>query len=416
MDDDGEVVLRSGELNRFLYTCPLGLMLTDSVGGIRLLNGAAISLLAPYCLNGAMENFFEFLKRWEPDAIGMFRSLIGTSRTATTLVHKLRLQPPHGAAVWVELHVSPFADGLSIACRDITETVAREAELSELSHSEAQQRGRAEMAAAILHDMGNALTGIGGRIVAMRAIVDDTQVLVNLKRLARLLERSVQALDGVLGASKGSRVVDMLQTMHELGTGAQTELRDSMSVLETYLGHAQELLTINRTYATSATASVTAEIRLLFRDARDMTLHACRKRGGSLALSIFQPTPRVQVDRSKIMQLILNMIENALEAWDTDESGVALQLSLSCKRHEDGGIVIEVKDNGCGFEPERAESFFERGFSTKERFSGLGLYACRQLAHSMHGHLTLMSPGPGKGATCSLHLPSEIVTYDDAPT
>ncbi len=124
MDDQSAPGLQSGELNRFLYTCPLGLILVDGNGGIRLLNGAAVALLAPYCVHGAMDNFFDFLARWDAEAVVTFRSLVGERRSGTTVVHKLALAPPRGSTVWVEVHARRCADGLSIACRDISDVVA----------------------------------------------------------------------------------------------------------------------------------------------------------------------------------------------------------------------------------------------------------------------------------------------------
>lgn len=401
---------RESALLRFVYTCPLGLILLDKDGVIRLLNGEATALLVPYSADGMLSNLFEFLAPWAPEETDALRSLAHGQAGTGNVVQRISLSAD-ARECWIELHARPFDDGLSVTCRDVTELVAHEAEFQRTMRREAEQRGRADMAAGILHDMGNALTGIGGRIVAMRSVVDERQVEINLHRLSGLLRRYVTSLEQMLGTGKGQRTVELLTAMVESLAQARGEMEDSMRALETYIGHAQELLTINRTYASGAAGSVAAELQFLFRDVRDMTMYAFRKRRGRMSLSLPDSAPRLAIDRSKLMQIILELVENGLEAWD-EQPDVPVAVELSCLYADDGGIVIQVADNGCGFAPERAEQFFQRNVSTKERNSGLGLFASRQLAESFGGRLTLTSAGPGRGTTAKLYLPPEILSNE----
>lgn len=402
--------LDGGALLRFVYTCPIGIVLTDARGGIRVLSGKATALLIPYSPDGALNNLFAFVARWDETAAAALRRLVG-ARVAQPLVQRLHVTAPGTPEQWLELHAVPFDDGLSVACRDVTALVKQEEELLALATEEAEQRGRAEMAAGVLHDMGNALTAMGGQSVTMRALLEREQVMQSLERLTVFLREHEDALEGVLGPGKGRGVIELLRAMHRTYTDIRAELFETLRVLNAYLSHAQELLSINRTYARAATAAEPAELGRIIRDVRDMTRGAIGKRKGTMEIRLPEQVSRVAADRSKLIQILLNLIKNGIEAWDSAPDQ-PLCIELTARAGGDGGLVIEVRDNGCGFAGDGAETFFERDASSKGRDSGVGLYSCRRLAESMGGRLTLSSPGPGEGALATLYLPPGMVRHE----
>jgi sensor histidine kinase regulating citrate/malate metabolism len=69
-------------------------------------------------------------------------------------------------------------------------------------------------------------------------------------------------------------------------------------------------------------------------------------------------------------------------------------------------MIITIADNGAGFEPEAAESFFKSGFSTKHRDSGIGLTQCRKIIEKHSGQIRLESEGIGMGARAIIELPT----------
>ena len=69
-------------------------------------------------------------------------------------------------------------------------------------------------------------------------------------------------------------------------------------------------------------------------------------------------------------------------------------------------IRIVISDNAVGFEPAKAERLFERGVSTKNRDSGLGLHQCRAIIKSHGGAMWLDSPGINQGAQVFIKLPT----------
>jgi signal transduction histidine kinase len=67
-------------------------------------------------------------------------------------------------------------------------------------------------------------------------------------------------------------------------------------------------------------------------------------------------------------------------------------------------LHVTVCDAGEGFPAEACERIFERGFTTKRKGSGYGLYLARKLVQENGGRLTAR-PGEGRGAVFELALP-----------
>jgi signal transduction histidine kinase len=78
----------------------------------------------------------------------------------------------------------------------------------------------------------------------------------------------------------------------------------------------------------------------------------------------------------------------------------------------DGGVRIEVRDNGAGITPDNLPRIFTHGFTTKKTGHGFGLHNCANAAQQMDGSLTVHSEGRGKGASFVLRLP---VQYAEEP-
>ncbi len=73
----------------------------------------------------------------------------------------------------------------------------------------------------------------------------------------------------------------------------------------------------------------------------------------------------------------------------------------------EGGVRIEVRDNGVGIAPENLSKIFTHGFTTKKTGHGFGLHNCANAAQQMDGSLTVHSDGRGKGASFVLRMPAQ---------
>jgi C4-dicarboxylate-specific signal transduction histidine kinase len=109
-------------------------------------------------------------------------------------------------------------------------------------------------------------------------------------------------------------------------------------------------------------------------------------------------------DRSKLTQVVLNLVVNAQESIVMAQAEPRL-IDITTSNNDDETVTLEIKDNGQGIDPENLKNMFTYGFTTKKTDHGFGLHASALAAIEMGGKLDVFSDGFGKGATFFLTLP-----------
>jgi len=113
----------------------------------------------------------------------------------------------------------------------------------------------------------------------------------------------------------------------------------------------------------------------------------------------------VMVDRDRIMQALLNLLSNAMEAMPP-EGGV---VSLSYRPHGKDRALIQISDTGKGILPEEMDKIFDLGYTTKGKGLGLGLHIAREIVR-LHGGEVRVTSREGEGTTFSISLPCRRTT------
>lgn len=122
--------------------------------------------------------------------------------------------------------------------------------------------------------------------------------------------------------------------------------------------------------------------------------------GVRTACELGAPGVVVPVDHERLHRVIINLQENACQAMQGCENPVLTFRT----RPSNGGVTIEVADNGAGMDAETLDRAFEPLFSTKNFGFGLGLPTVRQIMIGHSGDVAIEST-PGQGTTVSLWLP-----------
>jgi len=114
---------------------------------------------------------------------------------------------------------------------------------------------------------------------------------------------------------------------------------------------------------------------------------------------------RIVTDPRRVRQILLNLLSNAIKF------GSGKPIHVKCKRREDGGLVIDVTDQGPGIPPQDQDRIFQEfvqlGKTQLQDGTGLGLPISRRLAELLQGTLTVRSE-KGQGSTFTLTLPAEV--------
>ena len=118
----------------------------------------------------------------------------------------------------------------------------------------------------------------------------------------------------------------------------------------------------------------------------------------------FDELPNVMLDRHKLMEILVNLIRNALQAMQS-KGDADMRLTVRLKREGEAQLRIEVADSGIGIAAEDLERVFVQGHTTKSDGHGLGLHLSANTATELGGQLSVDSAGLGQGATFTLRLP-----------
>jgi signal transduction histidine kinase len=121
-------------------------------------------------------------------------------------------------------------------------------------------------------------------------------------------------------------------------------------------------------------------------------------------------TYAVLVDENQFSRVLLNLIQNAVEAA-CKEKHIEIDVMLSEKENS---VVIEIHDNGDGIAEEIREKLFTPFFSTKSGGTGLGLYIVREIIEAHRGEIDLRNRPTGKGAMVRLTLPLADASRTDS--
>jgi len=134
-------------------------------------------------------------------------------------------------------------------------------------------------------------------------------------------------------------------------------------------------------------------------------------RGNRLVLTLAAGLGEVNLDHTKLQQVLLNLVGNACKF--TDKGCIEVAASAGAG----DTIVIDVRDSGIGMSEEQQgrlfQEFTQADVSTTRRYggTGLGLAISKRLCQMMNGTITVSSE-PGKGSTFSVQLPRELKAGD----
>ncbi len=121
----------------------------------------------------------------------------------------------------------------------------------------------------------------------------------------------------------------------------------------------------------------------------------------------YEPVAPLIIDKHKVLQILLNLINNAKYACDAT-GGSEKVITLRIFTAAPDRVIMQVSDNGMGIAPENLTRIFRHGFTTRKTGHGYGLHSGALAAKELGGNLNAYSDGPGCGATFTLELPHSL--------
>jgi signal transduction histidine kinase len=129
--------------------------------------------------------------------------------------------------------------------------------------------------------------------------------------------------------------------------------------------------------------------------------------GVTIALEVEVGLNEIQIDRDKVKQVLLNLVQNAVQAVGA-EGTVEVRAREGFLRNPghrgESALVLSVADTGPGIAPETIDKLFVPFFTTKHDGTGLGLAISQRLVEAHGGEVGVRSR-VGSGTTFSVRLP-----------
>jgi PAS domain S-box-containing protein len=316
-----------------------------------------------------------------------------------------------GRTFWVLTSKMPLRnkDGQIIGTFGISKdiTVIKEAEVQlEQLHKQlletSRRAGMAEIATNVLHNIGNVLNSVN---VSASMIVDSVRKskAANLAKVVDLLREHEHDLAAFITSdARGKKLPGYLGGLSEHLLAEQTAAIRELDLLLKNIGHIKEIVTMQQTYARVSGIKEIINIQELVEDGLRMSAGGLDRHRVEVVRE-FEEVPLINIDRHKVLQILVNLIRNAKHACQ--ESARADKRLTVRVTNGAGRIKIVVMDNGVGILPENLLRIFNHGFTTRKDGHGFGLHSGALAAKEMGGSLNVQSDGSGQGATLTLELP-----------
>lgn len=239
------------------------------------------------------------------------------------------------------------------------------------------------LAGVLAHELNNPLTFVLANLSCLRDSLDALGASLRAlpssmpghSLLLPLIEQW-EDMNEILNEAQGGadRVREVVSDLSTLGTRGETEGRRPVALEDV----------------------VRAALRIAQREVQ---------RRAQVHVDIDPRLPRVLGSASRLGQVVLNLLLNAVQAVPPGEPA-AHQVRVEA-RCEDRLVFIRISDTGSGIPPERLSRVFEPGYTTKPlgEGSGLGLAISREIVRT-HGGDIYIDSAPGNGTTVSVVLPA----------
>jgi signal transduction histidine kinase len=123
----------------------------------------------------------------------------------------------------------------------------------------------------------------------------------------------------------------------------------------------------------------------------------------TLQLDLAAGLPRVPAHRAQMQQVILNLVNNAVDAMRGIGDRDAV-LRMTSRRSDSNGIELVVSDTGSRVDPSCIDRIFDAFYSTKANGMGMGLAICRTIVEAHGGTLSVSAQVP-YGSAFRFNLP-----------
>ena len=270
----------------------------------------------------------------------------------------------------------------------------------------AHKAGMAEVAADVLHNVGNVLNSINVSANFIQDTVLNSKVK-NLKKVIDMISDHAEDLGTFITQDeRGKHIPVFLREAAKLLVHENEDITKKLHSLTKNVEYIKQIIKAQQGYARAGGVEVYTNINEVIEDAVEINSASLTRHQIDLKLDLAK-LPEIRLDKQRVLQILVNLITNAKHALNKSDQKEK-SLVIRCYKHGENSLRIDVKDNGVGIPKENIAKIFRHGFTTREGGHGFGLHSSALAAKEMGGCLTVHSDGLGSGSMFTLELPMKI--------
>lgn len=374
--------------------------------------GVLSMMILPVRVAGTLHAFIGFdncrtAYSWSENEIAILASLAASIGTACER-HRIEneiLAAKATLELRVKARTRELQDQVEAKERALSELASAQGTLVELSRS----AGMAEVATGVLHNVGNVLNSVNVSCNLLIEGLRDSRV-GKVSQVAELMNKPAADIGRFMSEDpRGLQIPAYLAGLASALEEERARMLAETRTLHDRIDHIKEIVAMQQTYGRVMGVLELLPPAQLMEDALKLNAEALARHAIQIRRE-YAEVPDIRVDKHKVLQILLNLINNAKHACaEFGRPGRIITLKMA--RSASGLLRLEVADNGVGIDPENLRRVFQHGFTTRRDGHGFGLHSGALVARELGGSLHAASDGVGRGATFTLELPFNTGEY-----
>ncbi len=236
--------------------------------------------------------------------------------------------------------------------------------------------------------------------------------------LFNVFKKLNNSIEENLYKSNDSMIVDLTDEtdLEEKIKEASHEIKNQLSVLDVYLRIIEKQIGKNKNIDVikKATANIVLQLNdlrsyeenevkeIILQDVINDSVHmfeeVVKENNNKLVLNnSINYDIKLFAEENKLLSVFNNIIKNANESTKDDEIEIFVDI-------DNGSAIVDITNHGDVIEEEKKKLIFEKGYTTKKKGNGIGLYACKNYIKEFGGKIELLTSNEAK-TTFRISLP-----------